>query len=265
MSVALGCGGAKPSIAGTYAAAVTETVELRNYWYTLRTPEIRLTADGAVVRLPTYFASTWTIPWEQLAVTDLTQLADPGPGDDVEFAELLSVPYFFTTGPVFPPNLLLTFQTPQRVPPLTAVAAIAPNVDLPFGYFSTRSEAGDVVDGMLLRVKDPTAAVAALASTGASSVSAPVKWLAQRRTTVQDSFARDALAARDRLIRNQALARAVCGYGAAGLLALGVLREPVDGWSVVLFSAAVVGGLAAWVLTRRLKRLTRRDRGGAGQ
>jgi hypothetical protein len=239
-------------------------IELRNYWYTIRTPKILCTADQAALRLPAYFGgSVWQLSWNEIAVMDLTATdsEEQESQDDVEFESWLSVPYFFTTAPVSTPNLLLLFRHPQRVPPLTAVAAIAPNVDLPFGFFSTRSAEGDLVDGVLLRADDATRAALTLSDYGAERFSDPVAWMAAHRKTVHDPWSRQELAHRDRRVRVLGMAATVLGWAAFGLLLWAIIRSPFDAWSVLLVGSAVAAGVIAWRLSRSLRAIIRRSRG----
>lgn len=138
-----------------------------------RKPRIEV-ADGTVdVVLPSYFAKRrWCVRAEECAVTDLSTLlpvprhSKRPPGSDAVFAMAVALPYFFTTAPISAPNLLIQFRQPQRVPALTWVAALAPNVDLPFSRRQSRSAAGAWLNGLLVRAVDPAEAVRILVAAG---------------------------------------------------------------------------------------------------
>ena len=118
-------------------------IPLKTYRVSPRKARIELEGGAAELFLPTYFGRRRLhVPLNGLAVCDLTSpLIVDSPADDV-FRQPIALPYLFTTGPATAPTLLLLFAERQRVPPLRVVAAWAPNVDLPFGWTSSRSSQG---------------------------------------------------------------------------------------------------------------------------
>jgi hypothetical protein len=209
--------------------------------YRLQPRKARIELDGGDARLflPSYFGSRrLQVPLSELHVCDLTSpLLPDSPGDDI-FRDVVKIPYFFTTGPVTAPTLLLLFATPQRVPPLRAISAFAPNVDLPFGWRSTRTDAGTSIDGALLRTPDPTAASRQLVAAGATGVTDPDQWLREHRERVMDPREAEQIIADD--ARRMRMARIGSGVllaslaGAAAILGsedlpLGLLGLPAAG------------------------------------
>jgi hypothetical protein len=235
-------------------------IELRNYWYTVRTPKIVVGTVSAGLRLPVYFGgAAWQVPLAEIGVFTGTEDDEQQAQSDVEFEATITLPYFFTTSPVSTPNLLLLFRHPQRVPPLTAIAAFAPNVELPFGYFSTRSSRGDEVDGVLLRCVDPADAASRLAAAGAESIADPVDWMAKHRKTVSDPLSLQQVAKRDQQVRRLENAGAVCAWGGLGLMALAAWGVAGRTFSVILGGLAILGWFAAWQFRRSARARQRRD------
>lgn len=164
----------------------------------------RLDIRGSVVSLylPTYFGRRrWELNADQVAVADLEQLVDTGSDGgtepDVVYRSPVTVPYLFTTGPYTSPNLLILFASRSRVPPLRLLPVIAPNVELPFGFWSSRSESGDLADGVMLRAVDPAAAVDRLVAAGAVRTDDSDTWLVEHRDLVIDPDEREQLMRRE--------------------------------------------------------------------
>jgi hypothetical protein len=235
-------------------------IELRNYWYTVRTPKIVVGTVSAGLRLPVYFGgAAWQVPLAEIGVFTGTKDDEPQATSDVEFEATITLPYFFTTAPVSTPNLLLLFRHPQRVPPLTAIAAIAPNVELPFGYFSTRSTRGEELDGVLLRCVDPAAAASRLGAAGAETIADPVDWMAKHRKTVSDPLSLQQVATRDQQVRRLEIAGVAFTWGSLGLLALAAWGLADDTVSLILGGFAVLGLVASWQCRRSARARQRRD------
>lgn len=158
------------------------SVELRAYRWTRRRPSISVDGDDLVLRLPSYFGRhVWRVPAGDVVVADPSDFDDD---TEVVFDPPLAIPYLFTTGPATKPTAVLLFRGPQRVPPVRLVTAIAPNADLPFGYWQARSDGGAFIDGVLVRtaVDDGAASLSAL---GIERVTRPLDWLRAHRVTVQ--------------------------------------------------------------------------------
>jgi hypothetical protein len=162
-------------------------VPLQTYRIHLRRARIELEGGDAQLFLPSFFGSArFRVPLSELHVCDLSSpLLSESPGEDV-YRDALAIPYFFTTAPVAAPTLLLLFATRQRVPPLRALTAFAPNTDLPFGWRSSRTDAGALIDGALLRTPDPTEASRRLVEAGATEVTDPDHWLREHRERIAD-------------------------------------------------------------------------------
>lgn len=84
-----------------------------------------------------------------------------------------TVPRHVDTGP---PNLLLVFAVPVRLPPLRLLATQSHSL-LPFGYISTRAKAGVTVDGVFLRAVNPETALETLAAAGVEVTADWREWL----------------------------------------------------------------------------------------
>lgn len=180
----------------------------------------------------------------------MTDLAGQKPsnwvGEDV-FRNEIIIPYFFTTGPVTRPTMLLLFRRPQRVPALRAIAAVAPNVELPFGWRESRSPKGANVDGVLVRAVDASDAVSRLVQAGATLADDPSQWLRDHREVVSHPTKRAALSAHAR--RSTWLARCSTVVLFGSLLGAGVLLRN---------EALPLGSLAIPGLTGTLGLLLRR-------
>ncbi len=227
----------------------SDRIRLRNYRLTPRKARIELVGDAAVLVLPGYFGRRrWGVKLSDLAVVDLTA---PNLAADVEedvFRDDLTIPYFFTTGPVTAPTTLLLFDTPQRVPPLRISAAWVPNMDLPFGYRESRSERGALLDGALLRAEDPSSAADRLVLAGARRVHDPAGWLRANRDVVTDPVEREQILAHGQ--RSVWLARASNGLVFASLIGASALNTRED-VAAVLLSFPVLG-VGVGLLLRRM-------------
>lgn len=243
----IGCEGGMLRVhsASTGPGRRMDVVRLRNYRLAPRKARIELIDGTARLHLPQYFGRRpWSLPVGDMAVADLTSssscstaVEEPEP----LFARPIRIPYLFTTGPATEPNLIVLFGEPKRVPPLRWSAAIAPNTDLPFGFFESRAQGGASVDGVMLRTADPVAAVAKLVAAGVEPFSDGLCWLASRRRIVTDPTERAALLQRrHRVGRLQRMANwagwATLGVGLAG----GALGIDV-GW--VAAAALLIGGM----------------------
>ena len=110
------------------------------------------------------------------------------------------LPYLFTTGPSARPTTGIVFKQPQRVPPIRALAAWAPNTDIPVGVFDSRSKRGAYLDGALLRFEEPAAAEAILLRAGATSAGDLTAWFERYRTVVSDPRQRAEIVRRQGMI-----------------------------------------------------------------
>ncbi len=136
--------------------------------------------------LPRYFGRTWwRIPLDEVSVVD-HESAEPAEQveSDFFFPEGISIPYLATASTRAWPNLSLLFTKRQRVPPLRM--RIGGLRGSPFGYRSSRSTPGDLVDGLQLHVPDARQGVQDLATAGVEVVRRPVAWLRERRWTCTD-------------------------------------------------------------------------------
>jgi hypothetical protein len=224
-------------------------IPLRTYRLSRKRHCIQLSAGIARVSLPQYFGrATWDVRIDAIGVTDLSGVGESKGWADANLRSVPRVPYLFTTGPMTSPNLMLLFRTPQRLPPVRRIVAVAPNVDLPFRYREARS--GALVDGVLFRAVDAQSATATLIEGGAELVDDAASWLGQHREVVKDDRAAAALRSRRKALARLGLVSAVMISAAflAGIPLRGRGDFPVWGWLVL---AVLVGGLALNVVIRR--------------
>jgi hypothetical protein len=246
---------AEGHVAGRVAAIMgvvsSQTIRLRNYRVNPREARVELDGDTAALVLPAYFGRhRWRVQLADLAVVDLTSpMFAPDAGEDV-FRNGLATPYFFTTGPVTAPTTLLLFRAPQRVSPLRAVAAWAPNVDLPFGYRESRSKRGAFVDGAFLRAEDPPNAAERLVMAGAERVHNPAQWLRANREVVTDPVEREQVLAHGR--RSLWFSRVSNGLMLASLIGAAALNTR-DGITAAVWSLPVLGLAFAWLMRHLAK------------
>ncbi|MBO2460185.1 hypothetical protein [Actinomadura violacea] len=231
-------------------------VRLRTYRLA-RGAYLRGTGGELALRLPAYFGRRpWRVPMSEVGVVDLTspRTALQKAGD--VHAEPVVAPYLSTTGPLTRPTTLLLFTTPQRVPPLRLLAAIAPNSPLPFGYRASRSAEGGRLDGVLLRAADPGDAADRLVAAGAQRVDDPALWLREHRKRVTDPVRADAIALSEKRAR-------ATGTAAAALLILTLVTvqwaSDHDGPNWLWLIAAIAGTTTA-ALTLLATRAQRRAR-----
>lgn len=234
----------------------TGPVMLRNYRYAPRKARVEIRGDELELFLPPYFGRRrWSVPIGNTAVTDLTSVQDTSSREDL-YPDGISIPYFFTAGPATSPTILLLFRQPTRVPPLRALTAYAPNVDLPFGYFQTRSAKGAFVDGPLLRAVDPPSAAQQLVAAGVERVDDPSRWLRSHRRTLTDPGERAQLFSQIRATTRLSRVAAALFYGPL-LVGPWALSRPSTPWWI---SALLVLVLAVGLLFRFLARQPLRQR-----
>jgi hypothetical protein len=175
-----------PPIAPSPGAVVVPIQRFRINW---RAPFVEVTPDEVRIVMPRFFGSRpWVVPVCDVVTTDLS-INDPGSDgglDDVVFERPVSVPYLFTTSYLRPPNLVLLFHEPQRVPPLRWSAYQDPNLDLPFTRRESRSVDGAHLDGIALRTPDTAAALEAFRGAGVEVTSSAAHWLVGHRTVSRD-------------------------------------------------------------------------------
>jgi hypothetical protein len=231
-------------------------VPLRNYRWASAEPRAEV-SDGVVrLFLPAYFGRLpVTTPITNVAVADLTGVeeTDAWWNDELLLSRAMSIPYFFTTGPLTQATLLLLFRQPVKVPRLRAVSALAPNIELPFGFFQSRSAEGAHVDGALLRPVAAAEAASALVAAGATRLVAPEEWLRRNRPTLQDPLRTAQLLAQSR--RRERLARAsnlLCWISV--VLAIFAVDDDGSLWPAAVLLAALGGAFTLRVLSRRALR-----------
>lgn len=225
------------------------TIPLSAYRVHVRKARIEIVAGTADLILPGYFGRRrWSVPLSAVGVADLTSstLTDSAGGE--VFRGGVDIPYLFTTGPVFAATTLLLFKRPQRVPPLTFVAACAPNTDLPFGYLESRSANGAQLDGVLLRAVSPCDAAEHLIRAGAQQVTDPADFLRRHRDVVDDPVEREAILQQVRVSVRLARASTVLVY--ATLLGSAYALSRPDADPIVWAIPALGGGLG--ILFRRM-------------
>ncbi|QKG24754.1 SIMPL domain-containing protein [Actinomadura verrucosospora] len=231
-------------------------VRLRTYRLA-RKAYLRGSGGELALRLPAYFGRRlWRVPMAEVNVVDLTSPRTVVQKIGDVYAEPVVTPYLPTTGPLTRPTTLLLFTTPQRVPPLRWLAAIAPNSSLPFGYRASRSAKGARLDGVFLRAADPGDAADRLVAAGAQRVDDPALWLREHRKRVADPVRADAIALSEK--RARAIGTAA---GASLILTLVTVQWASDhhgpDW---LWLIAAIAGTATALLTLVALRAQRRAR-----
>ena len=169
----------------------TTLVPLRTWRLSPRKARLELSPGQLSVYLPAYFGGhRLVVPTIDVVFADLDadddELPDDPPEHDVWFEEPLRVADFPTASTLVEGSLVLAFVRPVRVPPLRWVMAMSDNVDLPFGYFSSRRGEGAHVDAVRLRPADREAAAGALRLAGVRQVDDPLSWLSEHRALETD-------------------------------------------------------------------------------
>ncbi len=231
-------------------------LRLKTYRLSPRKSTVWVDSNSAALYLPTYFGRRrWAVPLGELGVLDLTVEQWDAGEEDVLFASGLLVPYFFTTGPATTPTTALLFKQPQRVPPIRALAAWAPNTDVPVGVLESRSGHGADLDGVLLRFEEPAEARDVLVGWGAEPVVDELAWLKRHRRTVEDPDERAKLRRRDRNIT-------WLGRSSTLLIALALLAGFVSGDdpSLVADGAILALVISSFVVRSVAFRMSKADR-----
>lgn len=163
------------------------SIPLRTYRLTPRKARVELDNGQVHFHLPSYFGRRrLSVPSTECGVSDLeAQHQSWVEQEEWVYPDGSGIPYFFTTGPLTSPKLAVLFRSRQRVPPLRLLAAAAPNIDLPFGCFSSRRGAAHV-DGMLLRAVDSTSGTEARVNYGCERVLDIDGFLAAHRQMERD-------------------------------------------------------------------------------
>jgi len=236
-----------------------DVIALRSYRVHVRKSRIEVVGDDAELVLPASFGSRrLVVPLRDITVVDLTSptLVE----DEVFFRRPPVIPYFFTTGPATEPTTTLLFRTSRRVPPLKVSVAMAPNMDLPFGWWESRSAGGAHVDGVDLRAVDPVDAARRLTSAGARRTDDPAQWLRDHHQAVDDPIEREQLRTEARTVHW--LFRASFGLVFGALLAAAELTDLDEVPPVPLGLAGLAGGLGLvlWLRAKRRNARMRADR-----
>ncbi|CAJ59222.1 MULTISPECIES: hypothetical protein [Frankia] len=233
-----------------------EATRLKAYWYAVRKPRVVHEAGVVSLVLPGYFGDRpWSIPVDRVAVRDLSSapLPEDIPEPEPVLARQVTIPYLFTTGPLTLPNLLLMFTEPQRVPPLRLGPAMAPNSDLPFGYFSTRAERGAYVDGVKLRAENPSGLERLLLAAGATRFEDPVRWLHRHRQVITDAADQERITRR-RVVGHRIQLAAAFVWVPAVIGEEALIGEDGPLWAILLLLAVIVGTLGLSVVGGRRAR-----------
>lgn len=168
----------------------TGVVPLKRYRVNWRPPYLHADGISLTIVLPRYFGSTeWRVPIREVAVADLTAVADTDEDAEAVFEDPVNLPNFPTTGAFTSPGVVVLFREPQRVPVLRRSVAWDRNVDVGFTRRASMSPAGARIDGFMVRVTDPAGAVATLAAGGAEVTTDPDRWLVTHRRTSTDPAA----------------------------------------------------------------------------
>jgi hypothetical protein len=234
---------------------VTTDIPLRTYRLTPRKPVLAIHDGGLLLRLPGFFGRHWfRIALTAVCAVDLAKIEEP---ETIGWFDPPPViPFLPTTSPYVDPTLGLLFRDRQRVPPLRALAALAPNVDLPFTWFQTRSAKGALFDGLLLRAVDAAVATEALRTAGADTTTRPDRWLAAFRSVVTDGDD-EALRTHSRLKRASRMtlaSRAAMAVAIPGLFGGRFLLERSDNWTGYVAVAIGIGSMGTSSILRRRAR-----------
>jgi len=152
----------------------------------------RLARRGATVevepgllglRVPSVFGpeQVWRLHLDGVGVVDPTQLDEPRAGGGQAFVDPLTIPYLATATAWSEPNLVLLFDRPRRLAPVTLRGAVGGALGVGLHGRPSRSGQGLWVDGVRLRAPDPAAMSASLVRAGAQRVTGPTQWMAERR------------------------------------------------------------------------------------
>lgn len=189
-------------------------IPLTGAWLHRRKPELRVVGDKVELFAPQWFGSArWSIPLSELAVFDVGSEPDrdiPWPDEQlVVFAERLKVADLPTGGRHRSVTLGLFFRTPRPVPPLRWThlgSALSPR--------ASRSDAGLVLDGVVVSAESSRQAVAVLRDAGVEVITNPVRWWIRHRRVERDPQRRAELVRRDRIERWCRGASTVVGFAA---------------------------------------------------
>jgi hypothetical protein len=169
-----------------------EILALRRHWFALQSASVEVDGTELGLRVRSIFGvqRLWQLPLDVVGVVLRGQVDEPGGSDAEAFVDPLTIRYLATATPLAGPNVVLLFDRPQRLPPMTVRGGLARFLP----WRASGSSEGAWVDGVGLRARDPVRTAAALVRAGAEPVSAPTRWMAARRATSGDP----ALVARSR-------------------------------------------------------------------
>ena len=233
-----------------------DRIPLKAFRLAPRKPFIDVLPGQLSLFLPSFFGRhRLTVPIAETALTPLDEESEEAweEIDDTYFKEPLVIADLPTAAAFVDGDLLLTFRRPVRVPALRWIMAMANNVDLPFGWFSTRSAEGARVDGVRLRALDLDDAVQRLARAGVTVVQNPGPWLAALRRVETDP------AAIARIDAEEAQEGRWVWWSGAGwtVATLCWLVGAITDRDLLFIAGAVFAGLAwigPWVASRLLRR-----------
>ncbi|MFM6849119.1 MAG: hypothetical protein ACKOVB_08435 [Terrabacter sp.] len=244
-----------PAVGGAHLSDAAR-IALRRWRLFSRDTYVDVDRTGLMLVVPRVFGGlrAWFVPMSAVAVL-LEPAADGGREhggrDDDEDAEEwvtsheFRVPYLSTTSPWAPPNIVLFFTLPQRLPRIRWAA----RRDLEMPLFEARSGESLLVDGVELRAVDPDAAREVLLANGAQRISDPEAFVKRHRDVVRDpEQVRVALHRR----RREGLLFGLTGVASVGLfIALHVTDD--DRFGVAFFAVVGLGLLLEWA-SRRSRR-----------
>lgn len=203
--------------------------------------------DHLAVRMPGVLAGDggWLLPVAGVGVVLSAGADEPPPDPARAFLDRVTVPYLTATTPLRAANLVVLFASPQRLPRICVRGALTASLPVR----ASRSAAGAWVDGVALRSQDPVAAAAALVRAGAEGVTAPTRWLTERRPTTADpEQVALAAAAQRRALAAPGLSTALL----AAFVATALWARGAHSWWAALLCAAEVA--LALVLPGALRR-----------
>jgi len=168
-----------------------EVVDLSRRWLARRGASVEVEPGLLGLRLPGVFGprQVWRLPLDAVAVVVTARIDEPDAGGGQAFVEPLTIPYLATATAWAAPNLVLLFDRRRRLAPVTLRGAIGGALGVGLHGRPSRSGQGLWVDGVRLRAVDPYAMSASLVRAGAQQVTAPSRWMAERRTRTTDPVA----------------------------------------------------------------------------
>ena len=233
--------------AGT-TTMTTESIPLRS-WRFARPSSLEIGPNRLLARLSTWFGDVpLIVPLMDLSIADPSVAVQATDHTRLPLCEPL-VPLLRTHSNFDEPDLMLLFAHPVRVPPVRLLQWGTPELSAS----ESRREPGVFIDGMVLAVGDPGAAVAALRQRGVPVVD-PTHWAIETFGEMTDP---EMVATRRRKTRTAGMLLRVGGVALFGAVVLALWSSFVDEIDLALIAislALVAAAGVAHVAGRRIRR-----------